>query len=329
MKNFNKIIVLPLLLLSFTAIDVKAEIKKVAQTGYQFLKVDASARAAAMGGAYTLVGVGASSMFYNPAGLAEQNSSLDVFSTQTMWIADISYLSFGISKSISKVGVFGLSARTANYGDVIGTRVASNSAGFEETGNIELGAMSVGLAYARKLTDRFWVGGQVNFVSQNLGETLMSTGLQENKTQGLSYDFGTMYYPGLESFRFGMSIRNFSQEFKYEDNTFQLPLTFTIGAALDVTDIMKTIGEDHDLLITFDAVHPRDYTERINVGSEYGFRDMIFLRAGYKFNHDTEGVSGGIGINIPIVGLKTRWSYSMNDAGDFSPTNRFSVSASF
>ena len=40
------------------------EIKKVAQTGLQFLKVDMLARGAAMGGALTMPGTGASSMFY-------------------------------------------------------------------------------------------------------------------------------------------------------------------------------------------------------------------------------------------------------------------------
>ena len=56
------ILVLPFFLLS----SAKGEdLKKVAQTGLQFLKVDMLASAAAMGGAFTMAGKGANAMFYN------------------------------------------------------------------------------------------------------------------------------------------------------------------------------------------------------------------------------------------------------------------------
>lgn len=40
-----------------------------------------------------------------------------------------------------------------------------------------------------------------------------------------------------------------------------------------------------------------DYTERVNIGFEYGYNKMLFLRGGYKFNHDTEGLSLGLGFS--------------------------------
>lgn len=304
--------------------ELDAEIKKVAQTGYQFLKIDTDARAAAMGGANLMVGTGANAIFYNPAGMTEQPTSIDFFSTQTNWIADISYFSLGISKNLGRFGFLGFSLQFSDYGQIIGTRVADNDAGFIETGNVSVGGSAFGISYAKKLTDQFAVGGQVKFVSQNLGDTMMPDGMKSNKTDGLAYDFGTLYYPGLKSFRFGMGVRNFSKEFKYEDDPFTLPLTFTIGAALDVTDFYGNLGEDHHLLLEANAVHPRDYTERINFGWEYGFR-QFYLRGGYKFNHDTEGFSFGLGISLPVKNFKTRFEYSYNDAGDFEPVSRISL----
>jgi len=194
---------------------LNAEIKKVAQSGYQFLKIDADARAAAMGGAFILVGTGASSMFYNPAGMTEQPVSIDFFSTQTNWLADIGYYSLGVTKKLGNFGVIGFSMQTSDYGSIIGTRVADNTAGFIETGNVEV-----------------------------------------------------------------------------------------------------------------DAVHPIDYTERVNIGIEYGFKKIFFLRGGYKFNHDTEGLSLGIGFSIRLIGLMTKLSYSFNDAGSFYPVNRISIGIS-
>ena len=82
------------------------------------------------------------------------------------------------------------------------------------------------------------------------------------------------------------------------------------------------------LLFEVDAVHPIDYTERVNIGFEYGYNKMLFLRGGYKFNHDTEGLSLGVGFSLQLLGFMTNLSYSFNDAGDFSPVNRISVGVS-
>jgi hypothetical protein len=329
MVKAGKIIVLTYLTVSITHSKLNAELIKVAQSGYQFLKIDSDARAAGMGGAFTLVGSGASSMFYNPAGMTQSPASIDFFSTQTNWLADIRYYTMGITKKLGGIGIIGLSMQTSDYGEIIGTRIDENTAGFIETGNVDVKASAVGVSFAKSLTDQFSVGGQVKFVSQNLGKTLMPDGIEKsNEPDGLAYDFGTIYYPGIKSFRFGMGVRNFSKNFKYEDDSFPLPLTFTIGAALDLLDLFTRFGEDHNLLFELDAVHPIDYSERVNIGCEYGYRKMIFLRGGYKFNHDTEGLSLGLGFSLKISGLMTNVNYSFNDAGNFSPINRISVGIS-
>ena len=329
MVKAGKIIILTSLTISITHSKLNAELIKVAQSGYQFLKIDSDARAAGMGGAFTLVGSGAGSMFYNPAGMTENPHSLDFFSTQTNWLADIRYYSLGITKRLGNLGIFGLSMISADYGEIIGTRIDDNDAGFIETGNVNVTASALGVSFAKGLTDQFSVGGQVKFVSQNLGKTLMPDSSEKlNQTDGIAYDFGTIYYPGLKSFRFGMGVRNFSKNFKYEDDSFPLPLTFTMGAALDLMDLFPRFGKDHNLLFELDAVHPIDYSERVNIGYEYGYRKMIFLRGGYKFNHDTEGLSLGFGFSLKISGLMTNVNYSFNDAGNFSPVNRISLGVS-
>jgi len=324
-----KFITLISLAIGITHTTLNAELIKVAQSGYQFLKIDADARGAGMGGAYTLVGSGASSMFYNPAGMTENSHKLDFFSTQTNWLADIRYYSLGITKKLGGLGIIGFSMLSSDYGEIIGTRVEDNTAGFIETGNVKVTASALGLSFAKSLTDQFSVGGQIKYVSQNLGKTLTLDGSEKlNETDGLAYDFGTIYYPGLKSFRFGMGMRNFSKNFKYEDDSFPLPLTFTMGAAIDVMDFLDRFGEDHNLLFELDAVHPIDYSERVNIGCEYGYRKMIFLRGGYKFNHDTEGLSLGLGFSLKLSGVLTNVNYSFNDAGDFDPVNRISLGIS-
>ena len=306
-----------------------ATIKKVAQTGLQFLKVDVGARSAAMGGAFMMVGDDANAMFYNPAGIGLMQNGFDFFVARTQWIADISYNAGGLAKKLGNWGNVGVSVIYCDYGsDIVGTRLATNDQGYVETGNLEFGAYAVGLTYAKMLTNKFTVGAQIKYATQNLGQNLFANGKTvENKVSGLAYDFGTIFYPGFKSFRLGMSIRNFSPQFKYQNTAFQLPLTFTIGFAMDVLDFMG--DHKNSLLLAIDAIHPRDYTERINLGAEYWFMNMFALRGGYKFNYDEESLSGGIGIKSKLGGLGLRVEYSYSDFGVFNAVNRVSLGISF
>ena len=307
-----------------------ATVNKTAQTGIQFLKVDMSARAAAMGSSYLMVGDDATAMFYNPAGLAKMTSGFDFFVNQTQWLADITYNAGALAKSFGNLGTFGISYMAADYGDdIVGTVYnGDDPLGYTITGNLDVGAYALGLSYAKAMTDKFAIGGQVKYVSQNLGENTLSSGnTVKNEVDGVAYDFGTVFYPGFKSFRLGMAIRNFSPEFKYVEEGFELPLTFILGFAMDVLDFL---GEhENQLLVAIDATHPRDYTERVHVGAEYLFMDMIALRAGYKFNYDVEGFSAGAGFKKDLGGIKVGIDYAFSDSEFFDSVNRLSVGISF
>jgi hypothetical protein len=308
--------------------------KKLAQTGMQFLKVDVSTRAAAMGGSYIMVGNDASAIFYNPAGIAKMEKPFGLFLSQTQWIAGIKYSAVAVAKTLPRgIATIGLSVLYSDYGDdIIGTRVATTTLGYEETGFLDGGAYAIGLSIARQITDKFTIGVQVKYCYQHLGSNILETGGQEltNKVGGMAYDIGTIFNPGftnLRSLRFGMTIRNFSPQFKYRQEAFQLPLTFIVGTAIDVLDLM---GEHKNpLLISVDAIHPRDYTERLHVGAEYTLLDMIALRGGYKFNYDEEGLTGGVGLMKKMGSVQIAVGYAYSDFGVFNSVNRISVNVGF
>ncbi len=328
--SFSSVVLLSLML----ATPAQGVIKKTAQTGLQFLKLDMSARSAGMGGAFVMAGNDATAMFYNPAGIANVKSGFDAFATMTQWIADISYSAGGLAYSLGNLGTVGVNFISADYGTIIGTVVSDVEAGFEETGNLDVGALSVGAVYARQLTDKFIVGGQVRYAYQHLASSTFSTEVEDstydvnNEASGLAYEVGTIFYPGLfSSLRLGMTVKNFSPQFKYQEEAFQLPLTFVMGFAVDAFEILG-MGGSNSLLLALDAIHPRDYTERIHVGAEFGFMNMAFIRAGYKFNYDIESLSLGGGINYSLggIGLKIDAAYSLME--DFNDVLRFTVGAS-
>jgi len=306
-------------------------IKKVGQTGLQFLSIDVSARAAAMGGAFLMAGKGAEAVAYNPAGVMEldEGQKVDVYASRVEWIADIALTSVGATMNFDNWGTFGINAVISDYGTSVGTRVSDNAAGFVETGDLDWGSYAIGLSYGRKLSDKFMIGGQAKIAHESLGSSTVDEQNVDNSVSGVAFDFGTIFYPGFRSFRFGMSARNFSPQFKYEEDSFELPLNFRIGVAMDLFDLMGGGSENNSLLLAIDAIHPRDYTERVHLGAEYWYADLFALRAGYKTNYDEEGVSFGAGLKYDVGGTMVKIDYSYTDFGVFSNVNRFTIGASF
>ena len=312
--------------------------KKLAQTGFQFLSVGTDARATAMGEAFTTVEGSSTALFYNPAGMARVNTFLDLSMNQMTWIADIKYLSGSMSLNIGdrKYGVFGISFLTIDYGEFIFTRVANTERGFEDIkGWPDPSAYMVGLGYAKELSDKFSVGGQVKYVTQNLSKSIVpiyaerdqmiGTEEKDYTLQVAAFDFGTLYKTGFKSLAFGMSVRNFSREVKYEKEGFQLPLTFKIGISMNAVDLFPSFADNHALNLSIDAVHPRDFPEYLNIGGEYVFMNMLALRAGYISNQDDYNFTTGFGVKQ--FGFEFDYSYTPFDI--FDNVNRLSVRLSF
>lgn len=278
--------------------------KKLAQTGFKFLSVASDARGGALNDALTTVEAGSASLFFNPAGMARMPGHFDATFSQNTWIADIKHNSYSLafSPSQGRYGVFGMSLMSVDYGKVLGTMVWGNSQGYVDTEILKPTAWSIGFGYAKALSDKFAVGGQVKINKQELGSSFIPVGdssltVQQNLAIATAFDFGTQFRTGFKSLVFGMSVRNFSNEIKYEKEGFQLPLTFRIGLSMNVLDIFGIDDKKMSCLVTTDAVHYRDYPEQIKIGVEYKLLEMFALRVGYVAPADEQNLSYGFGIS--------------------------------
>lgn len=310
--------------------------KKLAQTGLQFLSVATEARAAAMGEAFTTVEGKSLSLFHNPANLSLMNNFMDLSVNHNKWIADMNHTSASIAfnPSYGKYGTFGVSIISVDYGQFIGTRVDPTSEkGYEDTGEFSPTAFAIGLGYAKALTDRFSVGGHVRYVSQKLGHSIVPIGetIEEgtkevsNDLNVLAIDFGTIYRTGFKSLVFGMTVRNFSQEVKFESEGFQLPLTFKMGISMNLFDLLLEKNDMHSLLISIDALHPRDYSEQLNFGAEYTMMNMLSLRFGYMLNRDEQDFAAGFGVQTRFLGDRMMaLDYAYTPFGVFDNVQRVS-----
>jgi len=290
--------------------------EKLAQSGFQFLNEGTNGRASAMGDAFTTMEGASTVLLYNPAGLARITSFADLSVSWNKWIADIKYnsVTFSLAPHEALYGVFGLSFIWIDYGEFLGTMFWNNDKGYIDTENFSPRAMAVGFGYGKRLSDKFSIGGQIKYVTQTSGKSVIpddvsGSGLKVKKysLSVTAFDFGTIYNTGFKSLKFGMSVRNFSQEIKYEQEGFQLPLTFRIGLSMNLMDFMEKYAPHHSVLLAIDAVHPRDHNEFICLGLEYTFMNIFSLRTGYVSTQSEYSFSYGLGIEQ--FGLTIDYAY--------------------
>jgi hypothetical protein len=315
MNKYMKLFIIWLLLLG---VAYPANVKW-AQTGFQFLSVTSDARAAATGEAMTAVEAGSSSLFFNPAGMARMAGVVDATFSLNTWIADIKYnaLSLALNPFGGRYGVLGLSLVSVDYGSVQGTMVWGNDKGYIDTEEMNPSAFALGIGYSKALSDRFSVGGQLKSTYQYLGRSVVPNtldgemDLKKNIAGTWAVDFGTLYQTDLKGIAFGMTLRNYSNEIKFEQEGFQLPLTFAIGISLDVLELLTERPAGQSLLFSVDAVHPRSHPEQLKFGLNYEMWDALFVRAGYIMNNSLEDISFGIGVSQ--FGFKLDYAYSPFD----------------
>lgn len=319
--------------------DTEVSTEKRGQTGMKFLSTSLDARATAIGGAVTADESFATSaaMFYNPATMARMSGTFHVGFANTQFISDISY--YGLSAAFQpqggNYGVFGLSVMGINYGDILQTVVdASDISGYRELGTFSPSGMAIGLGYARSFTDAFSVGAHVKIVTQDFGSQPVGgggTASRDFDVSTVAIDFGVLYNTGFRSLVLGMSARNFSSEVEYVASSFELPLTFQIGLAMDLIDFTSMDPNMHAFKFSIDAQRPRDFNEHVKIGGEYTFMNLLSLRAGMAeaFVQDEErGMSLGAGINLEVSNIQLKVDYSYTDFGVFDSVNRFSVGLS-
>jgi hypothetical protein len=130
-----------------------------------------------------------------------------------------------------------------------------------------------------------------------------------------------VFRTGLKSFAFGMSVRNFSREVTYEQESFPLPLTFTLGVSMDAMDFFSDRSLVNSVLVSIDAVHNRDYYEQVFFGLDCKVLDVLSIRGGYVTSSDEAGFSVGAG----VTKFGAAVDYAFAPFGVFDNIHRISV----
>jgi len=290
------------------------EFQKVGTVGAQFLKIGYGARAAGMGGAFTAVADDGSAIFWNPAGIARLTDNVLSFN-HVAWPAEVSMTEAAYIWSFDWLpGTLAMSARSL-YMDEQPVRTVLDDTG--SSGEFfDAGDVAFGLTYSRSLTDKFSAGVSGYYVREGLAEYSAST---------FTFDFGTLYNTGFRSLKIGMTISNIGSDMKFLERSVKVPTVFRVGMSMNLYR-----DESNSLLASAEFSHPPDNQERGNFGAEYSFRNFFFVRGGYNYRYDAEGLAAGIGLQFPAsITSNAKVDYAYTDMEDLGAAHRISLELSF
>lgn len=313
--------------------------------GANFLQIGVGARANAMAGAATSFTSGPNALYWNPAGAASMDEFGIAGSRQNLYDdLDISHNFAGIGLPFAG-GVIGLHFVSLNSGELVRTTEESPLGGDPSLGaTFEWTSTAIGASYARRLTDRLNLGGTVKFVSE---------GINDASTSWTAIDLGTQFQTGLYGLTIGASLSNIGgssqargslvrrkinsdevsptrQSIEFQTQETELPTLFRFSVGSELYGGSSAFwGQDvgqHRVIGEFAVSDAIDTDVQAAFGFEYGWRDLVFLRAGKRFYNDDRdagedsslmyGLSGGFGVRLPVSGRGLRFDYAYTTLGD-------------
>jgi len=297
-------LILPALLLILPVIGFCQS--KVGTTAAPFLTIGIGSRPIAMGGAYVSMADDAYSLYWNPAALARLKHS-QLILVHTDYLADIDMNYVGAVFCLGDGHSLGASATLLNTGEMEVTTETQQEGTGIYFNSYDL-AMAV--SYAFMFYDKFSIGFNAKYIYQTIWH---------ESAQGIAVDVGTLLITPLYDIRLGMNISNFGTNMQmtgkdllvtYDPATYkqgnnenvyaeiqtdhwQLPLNMRVGLSGEVIQTRRD-----RFTLAMDWVHPNDNTEFIDIGCEYGYFEMFFLRAGYKALRPALDVSDGFDFEL-------------------------------
>jgi hypothetical protein len=324
----KKILIIIILIATF--IDLKAQLfpnlggQRAGISTAQFLKIGVGSRATALGESFVAVANDASALYWNPAGLVQFDQNQVMFS-HNAWVVDIYHDFLGAVYHLDATNTVGIAFTSLSTKDM---PVTTEFAPFGTGEYFSYGDIALAVSYSRKMTDKFSFGGTVRYIEETLDKL---------KMRGFMIDLGTYYWTGLGSTRFAVTVSNFGNQLapdgkvvlvgkrdKSDWQSFSPPTIFRIGFAFEPYQ-----SEDNKITTSIQLNHPNDNKENVAAGLEYSWKNIVYLRSGYKFNVDEQNYSFGFGVNIPIRIAYCAVDYSYSNFVRLGNAQRFSIILGF
>ncbi|NTV45560.1 MAG: PorV/PorQ family protein [Chlorobiales bacterium] len=295
----------------------------------------------ALGGSVLASSSGVEALYWNPAGLARSEPVELMFSSMS-YIADINVSYFGASANLGSMGSIGVSIKSLDFGDIPRT-TAEDPEGLTGV-TFSPTYLTGSFTYARFLIDQVQVGATFKVISEKIGDVTAT---------GYAFDFGIQYVTPV-GLRLGVALKNIGPQMQFdgyslevltpknpEDTdqnklrtqittaSFDLPALFEIGLAYELA-----LSHRDEFLFSGNFQNNNFSNDEYQLGIEYGFQKLFFIRGGYAVqpekNSQTDGVfsssySLGAGLNYKLGGIDFRLDYAYRSADRFDGNQVFSI----
>jgi len=307
------------------------------------LLIPVGARGIALGGSAIVNSSGLEALYYNPANLSRATNATNAMFSHMNYIADIGVEYGAISTSIEGLGTIALSLKSLSIDDIPVTTEA-NPDGTGAT--FKPGFTTIGLTYSRMLSDRIAVGLTANLIQEELDLVSAS---------GISFDIGVSYsnLANIQGLSMAIVMKNLGPQMRYDGSglfiaaeanslnrpeqfykidaaTFELPSTLELGLGYQYN-----INEQNALSINGLFQNANFYGDEYRIGAEYGYDNLLFLRAGYiespelDSDEKTFGFSAGVGLNYALGDAALQINYAYRQVEFFEDNHVFSVGIGF
>ncbi|MFA6318070.1 MAG: PorV/PorQ family protein [Elusimicrobiota bacterium] len=244
---------------------------------FNFLFLDANARAVALGGAYTSLASDSNALLYNPAGLGFIERDEATFMHHQ-------YLDEGLSQEYFGGALrqgFGLSVNYLGFGKVSRTTYAVPEG--TGLGDFDLTDLAVSVGYGRRI---------FRDLSAGLAYKYLREAADRFAANGHAVDLGLLYAPAAwEGLRLAASLQNIGPSVRWQGADQPLPLNGRWGASYS----FPWRGLEHTLSV--DGLKSRGDRVRAAAGVETVVARTLALRLGFSGRVDAgPGVTAGLGV---------------------------------
>jgi hypothetical protein len=312
--------------------------------GASELLIPVGTRDIALGGSTISASSGVESIFWNPAGTARMKNSADLYFSHMSYFADIGVNYGAVSASLESFGVLSLAIKSLAIDDIPVTTTRDP----DGTGqSFKPQYFTVGIVYARQLSDRIAVGLTGNLISERLGDV---------SATGVSFDIGLIYenLANVNGLSFGITVKNIGPQMKFdgsgllqtasvsgqhrpatlyqvEASSFELPssINFGVGYKRQLNDMVALQGTT-----SFQSNNFMD--DEYRFGLEASYQDLLFVRGGYNFAQKESdereylfGPAFGVGIHSALGNTEVTIDYAYRSMDVFEGNHVFSVKLGF
>lgn len=295
-------------------------------SGADFLKIPVGAEAAGLGQAYTALSHDLNALNWNPAGIARTTTR----GTRPTAGISLSHQDQFSENNLDHIGVIVPSGNGRNSWGLDLIRLSYTEQDYRgedgaANGTFRPSDMALGAAYARNF-GTFQMGTQLKFIRQELADS---------QANGFAMDLGFLSATPIPKLSMGLSARNIGPSMKFQNDSYSLPLTYSLGTAFHVSNPLTLALDVH--------YKPHQHQTVLALGTQVFATQSLVFRAGYLAklaeavtnNQQSEtnrnnfagvsGLAGGLGIQFRQFNI----DYSITPFGELGNTQMLTLSTWF